>query len=141
MIPCACATARQLARVLTQMYDEKLRPSGVEAPQFALLMTLDQMGSASQTDLCRFAAIDKTTMSRNLKWMEHKGWIEAAKSIDKRQRRFKLSRRGKGRLKAATPHWQKAQDQLQSGIRAKQWDAMFEVLRSVTSAATHFVNA
>jgi len=29
-LPCACATARQVARVLTQLYDTRLRASGLD---------------------------------------------------------------------------------------------------------------
>ena len=41
---CACASARQLARMLTRVYDQQLRGAGLEAAQFALLSTLDSDG-------------------------------------------------------------------------------------------------
>jgi len=69
-LACACATARQVARALTQLYDRWLIGTGLEAPQFALLMTLDKHGAVSQAALGRRYALDKTTMSRNLKLFE-----------------------------------------------------------------------
>ena len=132
---CACATARQLARLLTQLYDGWLSQTGMEAPQFALLMTLDAHGAVSQAALGRRYALDKTTMSRNLKLFERKGWITASGAEDKRERRFSITPAGHARLAAARPEWKKAQEQLRAGMTAKQWNAMFEAFRTAARAA------
>jgi DNA-binding MarR family transcriptional regulator len=134
-LQCACATARQVARVLTQLYDRQLRQSGLEAPQFGLLMTLDRQGPCSQADLGRRYALDKTTVSRNLKLLERRRWIEASVGDDRRERQFRLTATGRSRLEQAKPEWRKAQTQLQSGMTAEQWRAMFTVFRTVTHAA------
>jgi len=133
--PCACATARQAARLLTGLYDGWLSGTGLEAPQFALLMTLDDYGAVSQVVLGRRYALDKTTMSRNLKLFERKGWIAASGTDDKRERRFAITAAGHARLAAARPQWKKAQDQLRAGMTAKQWNAMFEAFRTAARAA------
>src|SRR5581483_8264007 len=122
---CACATARHVARLLTQMYDESLRDVGIQAPQFALLMTIDTLGPASQAALGRRHALDKTTISRNLRLLERKGWIETAPGADRRQRRFTLTPGGRRRLAAAKPAWQKAQERLRAAMSEQEWDAMF----------------
>lgn len=132
---CACATARQVARVLTQLYDGRLRETGVEAPQFALMMTLETQGPCSQVDLGRRYALDKTTVSRNLKLLERKGWISSSVASDRRKRQFTLTTAGRKRLAIAKPHWRKAQHQLRSGMAVEQWDAMFRVFRTVVQAA------
>ena len=129
-IACACATARQVARLLTQLYDGWLAETGLEAPQFALLMTLDAHGAVSQAALGRRYALDKTTMSRNLKLFERKGWITASGADDKRERRFAITPAGHARLAAARPEWKKAQEHLRAGMTAKQWHAMFEAFRT-----------
>jgi DNA-binding MarR family transcriptional regulator len=134
-LACACATARQVARVLTQLYDSRLRGTGVEAPQFALMMTLDKQGPCSQGALGRRYALDKTTMSRNLKLLERQGWIESSTTNDKRERRFTLTDTGRKRLAAARPEWKKAQDELRSAMTARQWNAMFDAFRAVAHAA------
>jgi len=63
---CACATSRQVARTLTQLYDSQMRSTGIEAPQFALLMTLEKQGPCSQVEIGSRYVLDKTTVSRNL---------------------------------------------------------------------------
>ena len=134
-LACACATARQVARALTQLYDRWLIGTGLEAPQFALLMTLDKHGAVSQAALGRRYALDKTTMSRNLKLFEREGWITASGADDKRERRFTITAAGHARLAAARPEWKKAQDHLRAGMTAKQWNAMFETFRIAARAA------
>jgi DNA-binding MarR family transcriptional regulator len=136
-LACVCATARQVARTLTQLYDSRLRGTGVEAPQFALMMTLDTQGPCGQGALGRRYALDKTTMSRNLKLLERNGWIASAVTNDKRERRFTLTGEGRKRLAAARPEWKKAQEELRSVMTARQWNAMFEAFRAVAHAAHH----
>ena len=120
---------------MTQLYDRWLIGTGLEAPQFALLMTLDKHGAVSQAALGRRYALDKTTMSRNLKLFEREGWITASSADDKRERRFTITGAGHARLAAARPEWKKAQDHLRAGMTAKQWDTMFDVFRTVARAA------
>ncbi len=134
-LACACATARQMARVLTQLYDAKLRSSGVEAPQFGLLMTLEKQGPCNQAELGRRYALDKTTVSRNLKVLERNGWIHSSVGSDRRQRQFALTAEGRKKLDAAKPEWKKAQGELRSGMSDIEWNEMFRVFRSVTQTA------
>ena len=140
-LPCACATARQVARVITQLYDSRLRGTGMEAPQFALLMTLHKHGPCSQVTLGRRYALDKTTVSRNLRWLEGQGWIVAAALAgDRRHRQFTLTANGRKKLGDAMPEWKKAQAELQSRMTAKQWDAMFHAFRTVAATARRLHN-
>lgn len=139
-LACACATARQVARVLTQLYDSRLRGTGIEAPQFALMMTLSKQGPCSQIALGRRYALDKTTVSRNLKWLEGQGWIASSEGSDRRERLFALTPAGRKQLAAALPAWKTAQAHLRAGMTARQWDAMFQTFATVTHAA-HRVRA
>lgn len=134
-LSCACATARQMARVLTQLYDGKLRGTGLEAPQFGLLMTLEKQGACSQSEIGRRYALDKTTVSRNLRVLERKGWIEGSAGRDKRTREFRLTAAGREGLARAKPKWKEAQSQLQSGMTEAQWETMFRTFRAVTQTA------
>ena len=132
---CACATARQVARVLTQLYDSRLQRSGLEAPQFALMMTLETQGPCSQVALGRRYALDKTTISRNLKLLKRNGWVEGSSASDRRERVVALTAAGRKRLAAAKPEWKKAQAVLRSGMTPGQWNAMFDAFATVTKAA------
>lgn len=132
---CACATARRVARTLTQLYDGALRGSGLEAPQFALLMTLEHKGPCTQAALGQHHALDKTTVSRNVRWLERQGWIRSAPGTDRRARELQLTAEGRRRLAAARPSWRRAQEQLRSEMTPGEWTAMFSAFTSVSAAA------
>lgn len=133
--PCACAAARRAARAVTQLYDRHLRESEIEGTQFALLSVLHALGPSNQAAIGRRFALDKTTLSRNLKLLRSKGWIEAAAAEDGRERRYVLSASGEKRLAAAKPAWRRAQDELRASMTAKEWDAMWKAFHVVTEAA------
>lgn len=132
---CACATARQVARLLTQLYDSRLRAAGLEAPQFALLTTLEKQGPSSEAELARRYALDKTTVSRNLKVLERNGWIGSKVPEDRRKRQFSLTAEGRRKLSAAAPLWKKAQQDLRAKMRDREWTSMFRTFQNVTRSA------
>jgi DNA-binding MarR family transcriptional regulator len=134
-LPCVCAASRRVARLLTQLYDGHLRGSGLEAPQFALLMALEAEEPLSQIDIGRSFALDKTTVSRNLKLLERDGLIQSMTPDDKRKRLFRLTPVGRKQLAVAKPKWQKAQEHLRSGMTARQWNDIFRVFRTVAAVA------
>ena len=132
---CACATARHVARTLTQLYDTALRDTGLEAPQFALLMAIDQIGPCNQSALGERYALDKTTVSRNVKWLERRGWVQASIGENRRERELILTAEGRKRLTAARPKWRTAQALLRSEMSDADWNAMFRAFGKITEAA------
>ncbi len=134
-LACACATSRRAARALTQFYDRRLHDAGIEASQFALLSLLEKMPGSSQSVQGRWMAMDKTTLSRNFKLLKQRGWIEPSPGKDERERGYRLTRAGRERLEAAKPLWKSAQEQLQSILGPRDWDAAFRAMRALTQAA------
>jgi DNA-binding MarR family transcriptional regulator len=134
-IVCACATIRRASRAVTQLYDRWLRDHGIEGPQFALLAMLERLGECNQTTMGQRLDLDKTTLSRNLKLLKQRGWIDITPGADARERRVALTADGRRRLAAAKPAWRKAQSQLRSGLNEHHWNTMLRVLDGVTYAA------
>lgn len=133
-IECACAAVRHASRLITQVYEEELREH-LAMPQFALLSVLDSRPGCSQTVLARALDFDKTTLSRNLKLMESKGWIGHAASGDQRERGYRLTPAGLKLLKAAKPGWKRAQHRLRSAMTGDQWQAMWRTFDDIRAAA------
>ena len=132
---CACATARQVARSLTQLYDSWLRAASLEAPQFALMAALSQGDGANQAGLARRFALDKTTMSRNVRLLEREGLVARTSGRDRRERRLTLTAEGRARLQAARPAWRLAQQALRATMSGPEWNAMLRAFRTVGAAA------
>jgi DNA-binding MarR family transcriptional regulator len=132
---CACATSRHIARLLTQLYDHFLRKAGVEAPQFALMVAIDKADRSHQSAIGRQCAMDRTTVSRNLKLLERKGWITSTRGRDRRERHVMLTRAGRKRLAAGRPEWRKAQNYLRGVMTGEEWTGMFHALHIAMGAA------
>lgn len=134
-LACACAAARRTARAVTQLYDDILRAHHIEGAQFALLTMIDKSGECTQASLAERFDFDKTTVSRNLRLLAQKKWIEFARGEDGRERRVRLTSAGRTRLAAAKPAWRAAQDRLRASMNQRDWNQMLELFGRVTKAA------
>src|SRR6266536_5030470 len=110
--PCICNTLRMVSRVVTQLYDNVLRPSGLRVTQFSILATIARLGEANLRQLESMVAIDQTTLTRSLNLLERDGLIERASHPDARIRAMKLASKGRRALAAARPLWARAQDKV-----------------------------
>jgi len=61
---CVMTRARQISRVLTAAYDQALRPFGINATQFTLLVLVHELGPISRADLGRRNHHDRSTLTR-----------------------------------------------------------------------------
>src|ERR1700679_316234 len=114
-IQCACVAIRRTSRVITQLYEEEPREH-LAMPQFGLLSVIENRPGCNQATLARELDFDKTTLSRNLKLMERKGWIAHVPSNDQRERGYHVTAGGSKLLKAARPGWKRAQERLRSAL-------------------------
>ena len=77
-MPCTCARLRRTARRLTRAYDRALRPSGLRLTQYSVLANVTRAGGLSITELAERLAMDRTTLTRNLRPLEAAGWVRVA---------------------------------------------------------------
>ena len=111
--PCACTTLRRAARALTAAYDADLAPSGLRITQFSILRRLARLGPLSVTRLAAEAALDRSTMGRNLNPLERRGLVRIeVGNVDQRERVAHLTAAGEAAIEAALPHWRKAQERI-----------------------------
>lgn len=110
---CTCGVLRRAARAATAIYDQALRPTGLRVTQFAILKILDRSGPLPVTRLAAQAALERTTMARNLDPLERRGLVRVtAGEADARSRLAELTEEGRATLAEALPHWQCAQERL-----------------------------
>jgi len=100
---CACANLRRAARAVTQLFDEALAPSGLRTTQFTLLVTSRLMGESTINELAERMAMDRTTLSRNLKPLVRSGLLEMQPGEDGRTRLVRLTPAGEKALEEAYP--------------------------------------
>jgi DNA-binding MarR family transcriptional regulator len=116
-----CANLRRAARVVTQMYDEALRPTGLRTPQFTLLQALNMAPGISQKGLARLLEFDSTTLTRTLGSVRRRGWVRAETGEDRRELRLFLTEAGLEEYKRVMPYWQSAQRRLKSELGEPGW--------------------
>lgn len=116
---CACFNLRRAARKVTQAYDAALKPSGLLATQYSLLALLAEAAppeGLAISELAERLGTDRTTLTRNLAVAERQGWLRVAVGADRRERRVQILPAGRGRLKAAQPHWRAAQESMRKKL-------------------------
>jgi DNA-binding MarR family transcriptional regulator len=133
VLPCMSATFRRASRVLSQLYEEALRPTGLRATQFTVLQTLSLAGEVTQGKLGEILAMDSTTLTRTLSTMGRRGWIAKRRGEDRREWRMRLSRAGEVQFKDALPHWERAQTRL----RRRLGDELSRDLMTLTQQITN----
>ena len=106
---CTCLQLRKASRVVTRIFDDTLRPSGLLCTQLPILLTLSLDGSVPLTFLAEKLIMDRTTLGRNLKPLEKQGMIEIATGEDRRTREVALTHRGQEAVAKAIPLWERAQ--------------------------------
>src|SRR5690606_9953874 len=103
---CLCLAAQRAARALARRFDEALRPAGITSGQFSLLMSLNRPEPPPIGAVASLLAMDRTTLTANLKPLERRGLIAlVADDKDRRSRRIRLTDAGLATLAAALPIW------------------------------------
>ncbi len=110
---CVCFNIRKTARAITQLYEEALRPTGLRATQFTLLVATRVMGAVTISDLAQALVMDRTTLTRNLKPLEQQGMVRILPGkFDRREREVTLTTSGQETLAFALPLWNTIQNQV-----------------------------
>jgi DNA-binding MarR family transcriptional regulator len=105
---CLCLHLQRAARAVARRFDAALRPLGLTSGQFSLLMSLNRPDPASIGSVSGLLAMDRTTLTANLKPLERRGLVTvAADNTDKRTRRLGLTPAGRALLCAAVPAWRR----------------------------------
>lgn len=91
---------------MARRFDAALRPLGLTSGQFSLLMSLNRREPPSIGSVSALLAMDRTTLTANLKPLERRGLVTiSVDEVDKRTRRLTLTEAGRALLISAVPIW------------------------------------
>ena len=108
---CLCLHLQRAARAVARRFDAALRPLSLTNGQFSLLMSLNREEAPSIGSVSALLAMDRTTLTANLKPLERRGLVKVSiDDGDKRTRRLKLTAAGQALLVAAVPIWKQTHD-------------------------------
>src|SRR3954468_12155827 len=109
---CVAVRLRLLNRVITNIYDDALRPLDLKVSQMNVLVAAAKMGTVRPLQVCEYLHLDVSTLSRNVERMKARGWLEVVPQKDGRSQPFHLTPQGRELLQKAIPAWSEAQQQV-----------------------------
>lgn len=112
---CLCLHMQRAARVIARRFDEALRPVGLKSGQFSLLMSLNRPEPPTLGSVAELLAMDRTTLTANLKPLERDALVEMrTDEKDRRARRLALTEKGRSLLTRAVPIWTRTHREVES---------------------------
>ncbi len=126
---CTNFNLRKAARVVTHLYDEMLKPSGLRSTQYSLLTVLSLGEAETISNLAHKLVMDRTTLTRNLKPLQSQGWIKRVPGEDRRTRAWTITAPGRKVLAQALPLWQQAQKDSVRLLGKERWNGLLDHLK------------
>jgi DNA-binding MarR family transcriptional regulator len=134
---CRCNNLRQAARSATAFYNSYLVESGLTAAQCPLLVNLILAGPQQIQVLATRMAVDRTTLSRNLRVLAAQDYVQIAPGQDQRTRVVEITANGRAVLLQAVPRWQAAQHAFLTAIGAETGAALFDACAIAAAIDAH----
>lgn len=106
---CLCLHLQRAARKVARIFDDAFRPLGITNGQFSLLISLNRPEPPVMGDVAALLALDRTTLTANLKPLERRGLVVVSPDPnDRRSRRLALTAEGEELMNRAYPIWREA---------------------------------
>jgi DNA-binding MarR family transcriptional regulator len=130
---CLCLHVQRAARALARRFDDALRPVQLTHGQFSLLNALNQVEAPGMSEVAALLAMDRTTLTANLKPLERRGLVTVTTDpADKRGRRLMLTAAGHAALRAAVPVWKRTHAAIERTLAATGHDTLRADLRALS---------
>ena len=105
---CLCLATQRAARALARHFDDAFRPLQLTSGQFSLLMSLHRPDPPAVGELAALLAMDRTTITANVKPLERRLLLRiVVDKDDRRSRRLQLTEAGRELLVTAVAIWRK----------------------------------
>lgn len=122
---CLCLHVHRAARAIGRRFDEAFRPFGITNGQYSLMIALNRPDAPRIGDVARLLAMDRTTLTANLKPLERRGLVLVAVDLsDKRSRRLSLTKAGEALLAKAVPVWRATHDEIDTMLARENPDRL-----------------
>jgi DNA-binding MarR family transcriptional regulator len=129
---CLCLHLQRAARAVARRFDELMRPAGLTSGQFSLLMSLNRPEPPTMRAVAELLAMDRTTLTANLKPLERRGLVRIKiDQDDRRSRRLVLTAKGRAALIDALPAWQEGHAAIAPVLAGRKTDRLRTDLRAL----------
>jgi DNA-binding MarR family transcriptional regulator len=118
---------------LARRFDAALRPVGLTNGQFSLLMSLNRPEPPTMGQVSALLAMDRTTLTANLKPLEQRELVTVTVDAkDRRARRMRLTPAGRTALAAAVPIWETTHAEIERLLEGSSPDQLRADLRALS---------
>lgn len=131
---CAAFNLRRASRLVTQIFDQALKPVDLKITQLSLLVAFTLTPDSNLAQLAKGLGMDRTTLSRNLRLLEKRGLVRMKPGEDRREHLVEITQRGRQAVLQALPLWHQAQERVVGALGAEKWTAMAKDLRAMGKA-------
>lgn len=131
---CIAVRLRMLNRIITNIYDDALRPLDLKVSQMNILVAAAKMGTARPAEVCEHLHLDVSTLNRNVERMKARGWLEVVPDEDGRSQPFRLTPQGRRLLDKAVPAWSAAQEKVKNLLGDGIVDQLNQATKRVSEA-------
>jgi DNA-binding MarR family transcriptional regulator len=135
---CTCFRLRKMSRAVSRLYDHHLAQVGLKTTQFSVLRNCARQ-ARPMAELAAHMAIERTTLTRNLKPLVDAGWIVLKPGADSRQRIVTITAAGLAKIDVAAVAWRDAQDKIEEILGADAVLALHRQLDTALAAITPFL--
>lgn len=104
---CLNGKLRKLHRIISAAYMSNLKPFGLRGSMLSILFIIGKRPGVNQKTIADILILDQSTMSRDLKKLVEKGWVDFFKGgVDARNKQLRLTNEGIELLEEVTPVWE-----------------------------------
>jgi DNA-binding MarR family transcriptional regulator len=132
-LPCLCAQTRRVDRLFNRIYDDALRPLGINTMQKSLLTNIGRSpDGADFAELSERLAMDRSTLTRNLSTLGKPGLVSVPPDThDRRKRVVALPEAGRQTEAESVALWLDAQRRVVTALGFERAEELTTLLASV----------
>ncbi len=128
---CHCLKVRRASNAITKTYDKYLTPSGIGVSQFSVMEHISKLGPVTVSELALQCQLDRTTLVRNLKTLEERGYVSDISEEGSRKRQLILTPLGREKLDDAEILWSQAQEYIRSSLGESDLGSLSEMMSKI----------
>ena len=130
---CLCLHVQRAARALARRFDEVFRLLDLTHGQFSLLTSLNRPEPPSIGNVAALLAMDRTTLTANLKPLERRGLVKVSVDRDdRRSRRLKITTAGRTLFAKAYPLWRQTHATIEEQVTGCRPNNLRDALRALS---------
>src|SRR5262245_40340306 len=131
---CLATRLRLLNRVVTNLYDDALRPHGIRVSQMNILVVIAKIGTSRAVAVAHRLRLDTSTLSRDLARLVERGWVRSSPGKG-RALRLEITPAGRKLLSDVLDDWRAVQQKARKLLSPAVAEAIVGAVDALWSAA------